>query len=316
MIATLEETQELQRQGSGNGGPVIASLRRASKNYGEVQALRQVDFTIRAGELVALLGPNGAGKTTAVKLFLGLAKPTTGTVSVFGGNPIHAEVRTRIGAMLQVAKVPETLRVREHIDLFSSYYPRPLPIDEILTLAGLQEIKDREFGELSGGQRQRVLFALALCGDPDILFLDEPTVGLDVESRRVLWEEIRRLVARGKTVLLTTHYLEEADALADRVVVINRGEIIAEGTPAEIKASTAGRRIRCVTSLDIETVRSLPGVIEVRTDRAGLEIRAGSAEPILRELLMRDAGISNIEVTSAGLEEAFLALTGTNNDAA
>jgi ABC-2 type transport system ATP-binding protein len=316
MIATLEETQELQRQGSGNGGPVIASLRRASKNYGEVQALRQVDFTIRAGELVALLGPNGAGKTTAVKLFLGLAKPTTGTVSVFGGNPIHAEVRTRIGAMLQVAKVPETLRVREHIDLFSSYYPRPLPIDEILTLAGLQEIKDREFGELSGGQRQRVLFALALCGDPDILFLDEPTVGLDVESRRVLWEEIRRLVARGKTVLLTTHYLEEADALADRVVVINRGEIIAEGTPAEIKASTAGRRIRCVTSLDIETVRSLPGVIEVRTDRAGLEIRAGSAEPILRELLMRDAGLSNIEVTSAGLEEAFLALTGANNDAA
>jgi ABC-2 type transport system ATP-binding protein len=316
MIATLDETQELRKQGSGNGGAVIASLRRASKNYGEVQALRRVDFTIRAGELVALLGPNGAGKTTAVKLFLGLAKPTTGTVSVFGGNPIHAEVRTRIGAMLQVAKVPETLRVREHIDLFSSYYPRPLPIDEILTLAGLQEIKDREFGELSGGQRQRVLFALALCGDPDILFLDEPTVGLDVESRRVLWEEIRRLVARGKTVLLTTHYLEEADALADRVVVINRGEIIAEGTPAEIKASTAGRRIRCVTSLDIETVRGLPGVIEVRTDREGLEIRAGAAEPILRELLMRDAGLSNIEVTSAGLEEAFLALTGTNNDAA
>jgi len=315
MIAAVEETQELRKQGPGNGGAVIASLRRASKNYGEVQALRQVDFTIRAGELVALLGPNGAGKTTAVKLFLGLAKPTTGTVSVFGGNPIHAEVRTRIGAMLQVAKVPETLRVREHIDLFSSYYPRPLPIDEILTLAGLQEIKDREFGELSGGQRQRVLFALALCGDPDILFLDEPTVGLDVESRRVLWEEIRRLVARGKTVLLTTHYLEEADALADRVVVINRGEIIAEGTPAEIKASTAGRRIRCVTSLDIETVRGLPGVIEVRKDRAGLEIRTGSAEPILRELLIRDAGISNIEVTSAGLEEAFLALTGTNNDA-
>jgi ABC-2 type transport system ATP-binding protein len=316
MIAALEETQELRKQGSGNAGGIIASLRRASKNYGEVQALRQVDFTIRAGELVALLGPNGAGKTTAVKLFLGLAKPTTGTVSVFGGNPIHAEVRTRIGAMLQVAKVPETLRVREHIDLFSSYYPRPLPIDEILTLAGLQEIKDREFGELSGGQRQRVLFALALCGDPDILFLDEPTVGLDVESRRVLWEEIRRLVARGKTVLLTTHYLEEADALADRVVVINRGEIIAEGTPAEIKASTAGRRIRCVTSLNIETVRGLPGVIEVRTDREGLEIRAGAAEPILRELLMRDAGLSNIEVTSAGLEEAFLALTGTNNDAA
>jgi ABC-2 type transport system ATP-binding protein len=316
MITALQEAQEIRTKAPVNGGAVIATLRRVSKNFGEVQALRQVDFTVRAGELVALLGPNGAGKTTAVKLFLGLAKPTTGTVSVFGGDPIHAEVRTRIGAMLQVAKVPETLRVREHIDLFSSYYPNPLPLNETLTLAGLQEIKDREFGELSGGQRQRVLFALALCGDPDILFLDEPTVGLDVESRRVLWEEIRRLVARGKTVLLTTHYLEEADALADRVVVINRGEIIAEGTPAEIKASTTGRRIRCVTSLDIEMVRGLPGVIEVRRDREGLEIRARSAEPILRELLMRDERLSGIEVTSAGLEEAFLALTSANNGAA
>jgi ABC-2 type transport system ATP-binding protein len=316
MIAAIEETQELREKQTDNRGAVIASLRRVSKSFGEVQALRQVDFTVRAGELVALLGPNGAGKTTAVKLFLGLAKPTTGTVSVFGGNPIHAEVRTRIGAMLQVAKVPETLRVREHIDLFSSYYPKPLPLAETLALAGLQEIKDREFGELSGGQRQRVLFALAVCGDPDILFLDEPTVGLDVEARRVLWEEIRKLIARGKTVLLTTHYLEEADALADRVVVINRGEIIAEGTPAEIKANTAGRRIRCVTSLDIETVRGLSGVIEVRRDRDALEISAGVAEPVLRELLMRDAGVSGIEVTSAGLEDAFLALTSANNGAA
>jgi ABC-2 type transport system ATP-binding protein len=314
MIAALQ-THEHWNEIAGHGGAVIASLHRASKNFGDVQALRQVNFAVRAGELVALLGPNGAGKTTVVKLFLGLAKPTAGTVSVFGGDPIHAEVRTRIGAMLQVAKVPETLKVREHIDLFSSYYPKPLPLAETLAVAGLQEIKDRVFGELSGGQRQRVLFALALCGDPDILFLDEPTVGLDVESRRVLWEEIRKLIARGKTVLLTTHYLEEADALADRVVVINRGEIIAEGTPAEIKASTTGRRIRCVSSLDIETVRGLPGVIEVHRDREALEIHAGEAESVLRELLLRDARLSGIEVTSAGLEEAFLALTGTNNNA-
>jgi ABC-2 type transport system ATP-binding protein len=315
MIAALQETQADPKRESGNGGVVIARLQGASKNFGEVQALRQVNFDVCAGELVALLGPNGAGKTTAVKLFLGLAKPTAGTVSVFGGNPIHAEVRTRIGAMLQVAKVPETLRVREHIDLFSSYYPNPLSLAETLALAGLQEIKDREFGELSGGQRQRVLFALALCGNPDILFLDEPTVGLDVESRRILWEEIRKLIARGKTVLLTTHYLEEADALADRVVVINRGEIIAEGTPAEIKASSAGRRIRCLSSLAIETVRSLPGVIEVRRDRDALEIRTTSAEPVLRELLMRDAGLSDVEVSSAGLEEAFLALTQVHGNA-
>jgi len=311
-----QEAQERRKTASGGGGAVIASLRRASKNFGDVHALRQVDFAVRAGELVALLGPNGAGKTTAVRLFLGLAKPTVGEVSVFGGDPIHAEVRTRIGAMLQVARVPETLRVREHIDLFSSYYPKPLPLAETLAVAGLQEIKDRVFGELSGGQRQRVLFALALCGDPDILFLDEPTVGLDVESRRLLWEEIRRLIDGGKTVLLTTHYLEEADALADRVVVIHQGEIIAEGTPAEIKASTAGRRIRCVSFLNIETVRALPGVIEVRRDRDALEIRTVLAEPVLRELLTRDPGLSGIEVTSAGLEEAFLALTGANNGAA
>jgi len=307
MIAALQE--EYRKRESSRNHAVIASLHQASKNFGQVQALRGVDFAVRAGELVALLGPNGAGKTTAVKLFLGLAKPTAGTVTVFGGNPIDAEVRTRIGAMLQVAKVPETLRVSEHIDLFSSYYPKPLPLAETLAIAGLQEIKNREFGELSGGQRQRVLFALALCGDPDIFFLDEPTVGLDVESRRGLWEEIRKLVARGKTILLTTHYLEEADALADRVAVINRGQIIAEGTPAEIKATTAGRRIRCVSSLDIETVRALPGVIELRRDREALEIHAVEAEPILRELLIRDPRLSGLDVSSAGLEEAFLALT-------
>jgi ABC-2 type transport system ATP-binding protein len=315
MIAAIEENEAPRMNDSQNPGQVIAELCGASKNFGDVQALRPLNFAIRAGELVALLGPNGAGKTTAVKLFLGLAKPTAGTVSVFGGNPIHAEVRSRIGAMLQVAKVPETLRVREHIDLFSSYYQQPLPLAETLAMAGLEEIKNRLFGELSGGQRQRVLFALAVCGDPDILFLDEPTVGLDVESRRLLWEEIRKLIARGKTVLLTTHYLEEADALADRVVVINRGEIIAEGSPAEIKASTAGRRIRCVSSLAIETVRSLPGVIEVRRDRDALEIHAAEAEPILRELFLRDPGLSDLDVSSAGLEEAFLALTENHSEA-
>ena len=312
MTAVHEQYQTKQ---SGAEHAVIASLHKASKKFGDVQALREVDFAVKAGELVALLGPNGAGKTTAVKLFLGLAKPSAGSVNVFGGNPIEPEVRMRIGAMLQVAKVPETLRVREHIDLFSSYYPKPLPMAKTLALAGLQELKNRVFGELSGGQRQRVLFALALCGDPDILFLDEPTVGLDVESRRLLWEEIRKLIVRGKTVLLTTHHLEEADALADRVVVINRGKIIAEGTPSEIKASTAGRRIRCVSSLDIATVRALPGVIEVRRDRDAFEIHAAEAEPILRELFMLDPSLSGLDVSSAGLEEAFLALTQDRSNA-
>jgi ABC-2 type transport system ATP-binding protein len=294
-------------------GPEVAGLHSVSKNYGEVKALQQVDFSVCAGELVALLGPNGAGKTTAVKLLLGLATPSSGNARVFGGNPVHPEVRMRVGAMLQVAKVPETLRVREHIDLFSSYYLKPLSMAETLATAGLEPIKDRKFGELSGGQRQRVLFALALCGDPDILFLDEPTVGLDVEARRTLWEQIRKLVARGKTVLLTTHYLQEADALADRVVVIDKGRVIAEGTPSEIKSQTAGRKIRCLTSLSMDSIRGMRYVLEVREDREAMEIHASEAEPVVRELLARDASLSGLEVTSAGLEEAFLALTGKDN---
>ena len=308
MITAWPEASTVRRE-SRSAGAVVAGLDGVSKNYGPVKALKNVQFSVRAGELVALLGPNGAGKTTAVKLLLGLASPTAGRVSVFGGNPVQPEVRMRTGAMLQVAKVPETLRVREHLDLFSSYYLRPLPMAETLAIAGLEEIKNRKFGELSGGQRQRVLFALALCGDPDILVLDEPSVGMDVESRRALWEQIRKLVARGKTILLTTHYLPEADALADRVVVINKGEIIAEGTPAEIKSQTAGRKIRCISQLGIATIRTFPGVLDVKSDREAFEISVAEAEPVVRELLLRDPSLSGLEITSAGLEEAFLALT-------
>jgi ABC-2 type transport system ATP-binding protein len=312
MIAAWPDALDVQTEKKQQAAPV-AGLQGVSKNYGPVKALNNVDLSVRAGELLALLGPNGAGKTTAVKLLLGLASPNAGQVSVFGGNPVQPEVRMRIGAMLQVAKVPETLRVREHLDLFSSYYLNPLPLTEVLAAAGLEGIKDRKFGELSGGQRQRVLFALAICGNPDIVFLDEPTVGLDVEARRMLWEQIRKLVSRGKTILLTTHYLQEADALADRVVVINKGEIIAKGTPAEIKAQTTGKKIRCVSKMSIEVVRALPGVIEVKTDREAIEINAKDAELVVRELLLRDATLSGLEITSAGLEEAFLALTQTNN---
>ena len=290
-------------------GAVVASLRGLTKRYGDVSALNQVDLNIHAGELLALLGPNGAGKTTAIKLLLGLAKPTAGTVRVFGGDPLDPVTRLRIGSMLQVAKVPETLRVREHLDLFASYYPNPLSMQEALALGDLADIQERKFGDLSGGQKQRVLFALALCGNPDIIFLDEPTVGLDVEARRILWQEIRHLVAMGKTILLTTHYLQEADELADRVVVINKGNVIAEGTPAEIKAKTAGRKIRCITRLDNDVIREIPGVLAVKRDREAVEIQATDAEATLREMLSRDASLSGLEVTSAGLEDAFLALT-------
>jgi len=293
--------------------PIVASLEGVAKSYGNVRALRGVHFGVRAGEIVALLGPNGAGKTTAVKLLLGLMQPNMGRVRVFGGDPVNPENRMRTGAMLQVGRVPETLRVREHIDLFSTYYQKHLPAAEVLAAAGLEKLSNRKFGDLSGGQKQRVLFALAICGDPDLLFLDEPTVGLDVEARRALWDEIRRMVARGKTVLLTTHYLQEADALADRIAVINQGEIIAEGTPAEIKAKTSGKRIRCITNLSLQTVRQIPGVHEANNDREAVEIRATEAEPVVRELLARDTALSGLEVTSAGLEEAFLALTQDND---
>lgn len=311
MIATLEETQNWQRASSRTD---VASLEGVSKNYGEVRALRNVNFTVRGGEVVALLGPNGAGKTTAVKLLLGLLEPNTGKARVFGGDPTNPQNRMRAGAMLQVGKVPETLRVREHIDLFSTYYPKPMPLEEVLAVAGLEKLRDRKFGDLSGGQRQRTLFALAICGNPDLLFLDEPTVGLDVESRRALWEEIRRLVDRGKTVLLTTHYLEEADELADRIAVINQGSIIAEGTPAEIKAQTSGKRIRCITALSLSSLLQIPGVTDVEQDREAVEIHAREAEPVVRALLAADPSLAGLEVTSAGLEEAFLALTQDNGD--
>ena len=306
MIATLEHPTFTSPAAQG---AVIASLEAVSRNYGAIRALNQVDFRVHAGEVVALLGPNGAGKTTAVKLLLGLLQPNTGNVRVFGGDPTNPENRMKTGAMLQVGRVPETLRVAEHIDLFSSYYEKPLPLQDVLAATGLESIRDRKFGDLSGGQKQRTLFALAICGDPDLLFLDEPTVGLDVEARRMLWDEIRRLVSRGKTVLLTTHYLQEADALADRIAVINKGEIIAEGTPATIKAQTSGKRIRCITSLSLQSLRQIPGVSEVKQDREAVEIHTGVAEPVVRALLSQDADLAGLEVSSAGLEEAFLALT-------
>jgi len=291
------------------GPQMAATLNQVSKNYGAVQALKHFSLDIRAGELTAVLGPNGAGKTTAIKLLLGLARPTSGRVSVFGGDPTALETHLRVGAMLQVGRVPESLRVREHIDLFSSYYPQPLPMKQTLGIAGLDDLRDRKFGELSGGQKQRVLFALAICGNPDLLFLDEPTVGLDVEARHLLWDEIRQLLSLGKTVVLTTHYLEEADALADRVVVINKGSMIAEGTPQEIKARTAGKTIRCVTRLGAAEVNALTGVVDVQVDRGTMVIHTSRPEDVLRELLNRDLNLSGIEVAGAGLEDAFLALT-------
>jgi ABC-2 type transport system ATP-binding protein len=295
------ESQSLNR--------AVARLHSITKQYGANTALNNFSFEIHPGEIVSLLGPNGAGKTTAIRLLLGLISPTSGSVRVLGRDPRDSSARTRIGAMLQVAKVPENLRVREHIDLFRSYYPNPLPAAEVVRIAGLEGIEDRLFGKLSGGQKQRVLFGLALCGDPDLVFLDEPTVGMDIEARRNLWEQVRRLAARGKSVLLTTHYLEEADALASRILVLNKGAMVAQGTPAQIKNQVSTRRIRCVTQIAATFVRNLPTVTDVAEDRGTLLITTAHPESVLRTMLQRDETLRDLEVSSAALEDAFLALT-------
>jgi len=292
---------------------VIAELRNVTKRFGPVTALAGIDLEIARGQLLALLGPNGAGKTTAVRLLLGLSTPDSGAARVFGRDPRERAARTRTGAMLQVGRVPETLRVGEHIRLFSSYYPNPLSFEETIALAGLEGLERRLFGKLSGGQKQRVLFALAVCGNPDILVLDEPTAGLDVDSRRGLWRHIRSFVARGGSVLLTTHYLEEADALADRIVVLNHGRIAAAGTSSEIRQRAASRKIRCITALEGPEIAALAERVSVRRDGLFTEIMATDSDHLVRRLLARDPDARDLEITSAGLEEAFLAITETKS---
>ena len=287
----------------------LARLREVTKHYGQRAALDRFSLTLRRGEVTALLGPNGAGKTTAVRLLLGLMRPDAGAVEVLGRDPRSSQARTAIGAMLQRANAPDSLSVREQIELFRSYYPRPLATAELLKRTGLAALEHRRFGALSGGQKQRMLFALAICGDPEVVFLDEPTVGLDIQTRRQVWSEVRALAAAGKAVLLTTHYLEEADALAHRIVLIERGRVVRAGTPHEIKHSIAARRIRCRTRLPAAALRALPTVTRVEADRDGMVIFAHEPQQVLREMLPLDETLSDLEVSAASLEDAFLALT-------
>ena len=282
--------------------------------YGDVVALDRLDLEIRAGEVLAVLGPNGAGKTTAISLLLGTLQTQKGTVHVFGDEPGGRAVRLRRGAMLQVSGVPDTLTVAENLELFSSYYPAPLPVSRLLAMAGLEDLANRRYGRLSGGQKQRVMFALALAGDPELVFLDEPTTGLDVEARRSLWNEIRDLKAAGRTAVLTTHYLEEADALADRIVVIHQGRVVAQGTPAQIKSRAASRRVRCITSVSRDEVAALPGVARVEASGQHLEILTAGPEELLRTLFALDPDLHDLHVTGAGLEDAFLTLVRNDGE--
>jgi len=288
---------------------VLARLDGVRKSYGKVEALAGIDLEVRGGQLLALLGPNGAGKSTAVGLLLGQYAADAGSVSSFGMTPHELQARRRTGVMLQSAGIPDTLKVSELLELTRSYYPHPRSISDCVVLAGLDGLLERRYGRLSGGQQRRVQFALAVCGRPQLLFLDEPTTGLDIQARQALWRAMRELVADGCGVLLTTHYLEEAEALADRVVVINHGRVVVEGTVDELRGHLVQRRIRCVTALPARDVAGWPHVIEARADGDRLELVVDAAEPVTRRLLAEDSALRELEVRRAGLADAFLELT-------
>jgi ABC-2 type transport system ATP-binding protein len=282
-----------------------------TKSYGSVHAVRGVDLTIAVGETVALLGPNGAGKSTTIDMLLGLTKPDTGHVSVFGRTPAEAIKHGAIGAMLQTGAVLRDLSVRELIDMMASLYPSPLGVTETLELANITDIADRKTQRLSGGQTQRVRFAVALVSNPDLLVLDEPTVAMDVEARRDFWATMRGFTSRGKTVIFATHYLEEADAYADRIILMARGSVVADGPATEIKATVGSRTIRAtLPGADLATLSSLPGVTNAEQHGESVLLICRDSDAALRALLAGYSQARDIEVTGAGLEQAFLQLTG------
>ena len=294
----------------------LARLRGVRKQYGKVVALDDVDLALQAGQVLALLGANGAGKTTAIALLLGLLQADAGEATLFGQSPQRLAARRRVGLMLQSAGIADNSKVRELLDLTRSYYPRPRSVEDCVALAGLDGLMARRYGQLSGGQQRRVQFALALCGNPQLLFLDEPTTGLDIEARQTLWRAIRELVAGGCSVLLTTHYLEEAEALADRVVVLNRGRVVAAGGMDEIRRHVGQRRIRCLSALDTARIAGWPQVRSAQRLDARIEVVTDAAEAVVRRLLAEDAALSELEVQRAGLAEAFIELTRDDAGAA
>ena len=296
---------------TGSNATTLAALRGAGKRYGNVVALADANIDVRAGEVLAVLGANGAGKTTALGLLTGGIGADSGRAELFGGDPREPSARRGIGVMLQETRLPDTLRVAEHVRLFSSYYADARPVAETLALAGIADLAKRPYGALSGGQQRRVQFALAICGRPALLFVDEPTVGLDVEARRSFWQVLRGLRDEGAGIVLTTHYLEEADALADRVVLLAGGRVLAQGTPADIKAKAASRQVRARTTLSLADVAAFPEAEIVDSDdgRVRVRVRCRDAEGVLRRWLAADAGLADVEVRSLNLEDAFLSLT-------
>jgi ABC-2 type transport system ATP-binding protein len=276
-----------------------------------VHAVRDVDLAIEPGETVALLGPNGAGKTTTIDMLLGLLQPDRGSVSLFGRPPARAIADGAVGAMLQTGSLLRDLSVRELLDMMASLYPTPLGVDEVIELARIGEIADRRTQRLSGGETQRARFAVALVSNPALLVLDEPTVAMDVESRHTFWDSMRGFAARGKTIVFATHYLEEADANADRAVLMAHGSIVADGPTTEIKAMVGLRTIRA-TLPDVETsvLEGLTGVNAAERRGQAIILHCADSDAAIRALLAAHPDVRDIEITGAGLEQAFLQLTG------
>ncbi|OZD61509.1 multidrug ABC transporter ATP-binding protein [Rhodococcus sp. 05-340-1] len=292
-------------------------LRNVTKTYGSVRAVDGLSLSIEPGEVVAFLGPNGAGKTTTIDMMLGLATPTTGSVSVFGGTPADAIAQGRISAVMQTGGLLRDLTVRETVELTSALFARTRSVKEVLTRAGIADIGDRRVAKCSGGQQQRLRFALALLPDPDLLVLDEPTTGMDVEGRRDFWNAIRQDASTGRTVLFATHYLDEADAYADRIVLVRHGKIVADGSAAEVKNLAAGRTVTAtLPGVDQSMLLSLPGVDRVETRGDRVIVHGRDSDAVARYLL-NDAHATDLEIVSRNLEDAFLALTtDSRNDTA
>jgi ABC-2 type transport system ATP-binding protein len=281
-----------------------------TKSYGSIHAVRGLDLTIAAGESVALLGPNGAGKSTTIDMIFGLTRPDQGSVSIFGQSPAAAVRAGRIGGMLQTASPPDHLKVREFVALVASYYPRPLPVDEVLELTGASEFADQWTTKLSGGQVQRARFAAALVGNPDLMMLDEPTAGIDVEGRREFWQAMRHFTEAGKTVLFATHYLEEADEFADRIILVARGQVVADGPATEIKARAGTRTIRAtLPGVPEDALRSLAGVVSAERHGNAVVLVCRDADAALSALLGKFPEARDIEVRGGNLEDAFVELT-------
>ena len=298
----------------GATGTPVVSFENVRKTYGKVRAVDGLTMELRPGETVAFLGPNGAGKSTSLDMLLNLRKPTSGRIAMFGSDPYHAIKNGRVGAMLQSGGLMPEVTVRELVTLVTSFHPRPEPVEQTLRRAGIAEFANQRVDKLSGGQTQRVRFALAIVGDCDLIVLDEPTTAMDVETRRTFWDNMKVEVAEGKTLLFATHYLEEADQAADRILVMNKGRLLADGTPSEIKARAGAKRISFhLDQVDEPFLLGLPALVNVEIRHDLVQIQSSDSDRTLYAVL--DAGYRprDLEVSSLGLEQAFLAITAEDD---